>query len=197
MKLRVEVAGEAVGVERCRDPARSLTDESLFAGAHEGGFVFEEREGGFDGGVVGGEDLARGLRLGEGVGGADALGGGEHEVESADGLQFAHESGGSAGLRVGDRDCNVARADDLAEALAGQRVGAVEQRLELAWLHVTFEPERSCGLSEPASFGFAVACVVILAAGRDLVCEVAGAGGGERGAVDHAGPSTRLARCFW
>ena len=197
VELRVEVAGEAVRVERCRDATRTFAHETVSACAYEGCFVFEEGEGGIDGGMVCGEDLASGSGLGEGVCGADALGGGEHEVEPADRLQLAHEARSRARFGVRDRDREVARAHDAAEALAGQRMRAVEQRLELARLDGAFESEGFRCVAEPASFGFAVACVVVLAAGCDLVCEVAGATGGEGGAVDHAGSSSRRARCCW
>ena len=66
---------------------------------------------------------------------------------------------------------------------------AVEEWLELSRLDGALEAEGLGGVAEPAAFGFAVACVVVLAAGGDLVREVAGAGWGEGGAVDHVASS--------
>ena len=114
MQLRVEVAREAVCVERRGDAARWFADDSLLAGAHERGFLFEQREGGVDGGVVCCEDLPRGPWFGEGVRGADALGCGEHEVESADRLELARERARRAGLWVRDGDGDEAGVDDAA-----------------------------------------------------------------------------------
>ena len=66
---------------------------------------------------------------------------------------------------------------------------AVEEWLELSRLDGALEAEGVGGVAEPAAFGFAVACVVVLAAGGDLVREVAGTRWGEGGAVDHAASS--------
>ena len=72
---------------------------------------------------------------------------------------------------------------------------AVEEWLELSRLHSALEAEGCGGVTEPAAFGFAVARVVVLAVGGDLVREVAGTRGGEGGAVDHVASSGRADRC--
>ena len=112
--MRVEVAGEAVCVERSGDAARWFADDSLLARTHERRLLFEQRQGGIDGGVVCCEDFPRGPWLGEGMRGADALGCGEHEVESAHRLELARERARRASLWVRDGNGDEAGVDHAA-----------------------------------------------------------------------------------
>ena len=106
-------------VERRGDAARSLAHDSSCACPYERGFLFEQRQRCVDRGMVCCEDFPRRLWFGESVGGADALGGGEHEVESTYWLELARDRDGApvSGCGIGT-GCGA--GDCAAQPLAGE-----------------------------------------------------------------------------